>query len=381
MTTELHDAARLVAKAKRAQDVFGESNSLHDLKRAYRRLALVLYPDRYTNEADRRVANDAFCLLSDFYQTALQHFGAGNAASDKSGQNGEGLLAAETKRGRHVLHKLLASGDLADLYMASSTFADGVQRQTVCKVARRATDNDLLQTEAAAIKQLRATGSDERRHVFVPELLDRFSVTEKGTSARRANVLAQLDGFYDLTQVRQAYPQGVRPIDMGWMWRRLLLVLGYAHRQGVVHGAVLPSHVMILPAQHGLVLVDWCYASVRPDKGKQPRLQAIVDASRDWYPAEVFAKQTPSAATDIAMAARCMIELMGGDPVTGNFAGDSRVGRPFRAYFKSCLAASQSARPDDAWQLLQEFDELLERLGSPYFPRRFRTFAMPTGVA
>ncbi len=166
---------------------------------------------------------------------------------------------------------------------------------------------------------------------------------------------------------------------MAWMWRRLLFVLGYVHRRGIVHGAVLPAHVMILPAQHGLVLVDWCYSSIASDDSNgNPPIKAIVEAYRGWYPEEVLKKQVPGPATDIAMATRCVVQLMGGDPLTGNLP--DRVPVPFRAFFKGCLAVRQAARPDDAWGLLHEFDELLEHLGPPYFPRRFRPFTMPTGV-
>ena len=33
------------------------------------------------------------------------------------------------------------------------------------------------------------------------------------------------------------------------MWRRLLVAVGAAHRAGVIHGAVLPEHVMIHPPE------------------------------------------------------------------------------------------------------------------------------------
>jgi hypothetical protein len=38
------------------------------------------------------------------------------------------------------------------------------------------------------------------------------------------------------------------------------------------------------------------------------------------------------------------------------------------------LLGFRAGRPQDAWRLLAEFDELLERL---YGPRTFRPFAMP----
>jgi hypothetical protein len=58
---------------------------------------------------------------------------------------------------------------------------------------------------------------------------------------RRANVIGRLTGFRTLAQVRAAYPRGVDPRDAAWMWRRLLVAVGAAHRAGVIHGAVLPE--------------------------------------------------------------------------------------------------------------------------------------------
>jgi hypothetical protein len=82
-----------------------------------------------------------------------------------------------------------------------------------------------------------------------------------------------------------------------------------------------------------------------------------------WYPPEVPARERASAATDIYMATRCMTHLMG-----------DKAPKPMRSFAQGCLAARQRRRPDDAWRLLAEFDELLERL---YGPRRFRPFTMP----
>jgi hypothetical protein len=41
------------------------------------------------------------------------------------------------------------------------------------------------------------------------------------------------------------------------------------------------------------------------------------------------------------------------------------------AFAAGCTLATRSRRPDDAWELLREFDELIERL---WGPRRFRPF-------
>jgi serine/threonine protein kinase len=320
------------------------------------------------------VAEPAFRHLYELYDQALKALHQGTYGQVAP------LVTIESKRGKHELIRLWATGDLCSLYTAVSVMKGGGEKQSISKVAELAADSDLMQAEAKVLQRLRGSEGDPKRHAFVPELLDSFAYSEKGKPTRHMNVLVSLDGFYNLRQVREAYPSGVHPLDVAWMWRRLLVALDYAHGLDIVHGAVLPQHVMLLPDQHGLVLVDWCYAATADGDGKFPPIKAIVQQYRPWYTSEVLNKQPPSPATDLAMAARCMIELMGGDPVTGTLP-EALVPKPFRAYFKGCLTAKQSARPNDAWELLGEFDKLLERIGEPYFPRRFRPFAMPRGVA
>ncbi len=142
------------------------------------------------------------------------------------------------------------------------------------------------------------------------------------------------------------------------MWRRLLVALGAAHHAGVIHGAVLPEHVLIHPAEHGLVLVDWCYAG---PEGLP--LAAIVGRYRAWYPPDALARKPAGPGTDIWLATRCMTALTGG-----------RLPAPLAAFARGCQLASPARRPQDAWQLLAELDDLLGRL---YGPRRFRPFVIP----
>ncbi len=187
-------------------------------------------------------------------------------------------------------------------------------------------------------------------------------------AVRHASILDRLDGFVSLADIRRAYPDGLDPRDAAWIWRRLLVALGFAHRAGVIHGAVLPPHVMIHPAEHGLVLIDWCY-SVR---ARSDRIPAIVARYRDWYPPEVLARQALGPATDIYLAARCLTDLMGGPAGPGSTK--SPVPRRLAAFADGCALPQPSRRPQDAWRLLGELDDLLERL---YGRHRFRPFAMP----
>ncbi|MDQ2716982.1 MAG: molecular chaperone DnaJ, partial [Chloroflexota bacterium] len=102
------------------------------------------------------------------------------------------------------------------------------------------------------------------------------------------------------------------------------------------------------------------------------RISAISSAYRDWYPAEVFAREEPTPALDIFMAARCMIDLLGGDPEKQ--ALPESVPWQLQSFFKACTLSSSQGWPQDTHLLLEEFDTHIERL---WGPRKFRAFRMP----
>lgn len=371
---ELEVVSRRIQDAKTYMDVFGAAPEKMEpsehVKRTFRRLSRTVHPDSYRKSKDKAVAEEAFAKLGHYHRQAMQ--------AVANGQYGKTVILATvtTKKGIHNILATHATGDLCSTYRTDSQLSSRVAG--FCKVAVDAGDNDLVQTEVTALKRLHGPDADPRYTPFVPELLDTFMYATSGSPARAATVTCLLKGFYTLDQVRAAFPTGLDPLHMAWIWRRLLVTLGSVHDLGVIHGAVLPRHVMILPEHHGVVLVDWCYASVADDKTHEP-LKAIVNTHKDWYPAEVIAKKPPSPATDLFMAARTMVFLLGGDPITGNLPRS--VPKAFRAFFKGCMYEKQALRPQNAWVLLQEFDELLEHMGSPYYPRRFRQFTMPSGVA
>lgn len=372
---EFTAVAEQIHRATSYMQVFGSASEgvdiLAHVKKTYRQMARVIHPDLHAGQpAYQPLAAQAFARLGDFYTQAIQ-------AAERGTYGAQTLAVVSTKRGSHQLTRLQTSGDITNVYAAETTLKTGEVVPSVCKFAKHATDTDLLQAEATALRRLREDGTDVKLHPFVPRLLDTFTYRASSAGTLQVNVLEQLEGFYTLEDVKRAYPRGLHPLDVAWMWRRLLYTLGYVHGCDIVHGAVLPQHVMILPRQHGLVLVDWCYASFADDNGVFSPIRAIVSDFREWYPEEVVQKQAPCPATDIIMAARTMVDLMGGNPTTGNYPITSSVPRPVRAFFKGCLQQAVSARPQDAWELLGEFDELLQRLGSPYYPRRFRPFVMP----
>jgi hypothetical protein len=73
-----------------------------------------------------------------------------------------------------------------------------------------------------------------------------------------------------------------------------------------------------------------------------------------------------SPSTDLFLASRCLVYLAGGDPLANRLPDAVPV--PMQRFIQSCLLESPRMRPDDAWTLLDEFDDLLRQLyGAPKF--------------
>ena len=338
--------ARLRA-ARDAAEVFGPVQTEEELGRAYRRAARACHPDLHP--VDNPAAQEAFVRLTRWHALAREQLRTGAYGQQPSGPT---VRLRHNGRVYEVQPAIAFRGEFANVYRAAY---EGLP--VAVKVARQARDNDLLAGERTALRRI-GRRVEARYRPFFPGLLDSLAYEDEGGEQRAANVLTWVGGAYTLDEVRQEYVTGVDPKDVAWIWRRLLVALGAAHRAGMVHGAVLPPHVCVLPAEHGLVLIGWTGAV---EAGRP--IRAISSADERWYPKEVMDKEPATPATDVAMGARCMLFLLGEDAP----AALSR-------FYRGCMLPSPRQRPQDAWALLREFDEVLARL---WGQRRFHPFAVP----
>jgi serine/threonine protein kinase len=369
MVTEMNNVAliatRLIA-AKHPEDVFGALGSgeqdarLLAVTKAYRHIVLAVHPDRCTAEPEdtRKLAQDAFAHLTALKSQAEAKVRAGTYGDRKAApppvkEAADAPVVITRGKRRYVVGAPMASGDLCDIH--ACTYADGSDdRRAVFKIARHAAENDLVQNEARILTKLYPKGTpDEKFFRYLPQLIDTFTLRSPARSkARQVNVLAMVDEYVSLAEVLAAYPKGIDFRDAVWMLKRMLSGLGFAHVNGVVHGAVLPPHVLVGPVNHGAKVIDWSYAV---EAGE--RVRAISPAYRTWYAPEVLAKTPPTSATDLYMWAMCAVALMGGDISARTFP--ATVPRPLASFVGSCLLANPRLRPQDAWDLHKEFDELL----------------------
>ncbi len=349
---------QLLVEAVGPEALFGE---LPDrVNEHFRQYSKDIHPDHFAKyPAAHKRAEELLLQLNELKRRADARIAAGVYGTTKPDPKPEPKFEAVTLKSRgdiYDIHTPMSGGDFCDLFKAERRSHDF--EAVVIKVTRDKRDNDLLDNEQKVLRKLYPTKTERTSYYrYLPELVDTFGV--KGAAGvRRANVIRNLSGYVSLDKVLKEYSNGLDFRDAAWMCKRMLEVLGFVHRQGFVHGAIFPEHVMINPQNHGAVLVDWSYSV---EKGK--RVSAIVGKYKHLYPPEVLKKKPATPATDLYMWAR-MAEAMLTDVEPA----------PIVTFLKGCRAENPVFRPDDAWRVLEEYSELLRQLVGP---PKFRPFHMP----
>lgn len=391
---ELVTIAKSIKAAKAPEDVFGGPADGSEIIKVYRQLILVVHPDHFEDKpVELGIANEAFQLLTALKGDAERKVQAGTygkkhiKAPPAKAPFRPSVIEAKGKR--YVLVDEAGVGDLCDLFVCTITNGSA-EHKALFKIVRDGRDNDLMEAEAKTLRKLYPPGAkDEKFYRFFPKLSDSFIV--RGPSyQRRVNIMSWFPEHRGLDEVLRVFPDGIDFRDMVWMFKRILHGIGFAHQNQIVHGALIPPHVLIHPVDHGAKIVDWAYAvDISPpdpktvarartifdhllDDGPNPHVKAISANYRAYYPPEVFKKETPTPALDIYMAAKCAVALVGGDLKTNSMP--TAMPATVRAFFERCLHEVPAKRPQNAWDAHKELDDiLLKAVGK----RAYRPFPMP----
>ncbi|MBE0697139.1 MAG: hypothetical protein IH586_09460 [Anaerolineaceae bacterium] len=367
MNPELERMTSMLNHASIPEEVFGEisgepAEMAEQLRHAYRMLARVAHPDGYRSSDDQALAQYAFARLGEWLAQAEKKISAGASGVRDTCR----FIPLRSKNHVYSVDSTFTEDMLYQRHTCRFT-ENGNIVQAVLHLTRDPRNNDLAHNEARILRLLAPETRANKFSAYFPNLIDSFLIQEDGIQ-RQANIFSRGTGWYSLADVRMEYSAGIDPKDMAWIWRRLLVALGFAHGQGIIHGATLPDNIFILPTEHGLRLDNWAFAARQADDNC---ISGIEAEYYDWYPPEILNKECPKPATDIFLAARSMIYLLGGDPIHTQFPAS--VPKPIQAFLKGCTLSQKHSRPQDAWELKEEFDELLQRL---WGERKFHPFIM-----
>ena len=352
-TLDVLDA--LLAKAKAPEDLFGKN-----LKTSWRALALAYHPDKYSDQLRPR-ATKLFAALSEWHQTALLKEAAGTYGDNKPHKVAAPYTETDIKLGpiTYKLVRELGRDGLSVVHEASNPMDD--KAQFFVKMARKPSDNDLLEREFRNLKLITAPDSDPhkekeffaKQRVYVPHPVQQFQIQGANKANHKASLMV-VNKLPHLTlndlMSNPKYHGGIPHVHAYWIFRRLLMTLWMAHLRGIVHGGVNPDHILVYPEAHGIVLLDWT-ASALIDR---EHILIIDDAWRDSYPPEVFKKALAQPNMDLYMAGYTLIKICPDLP-----------GEVVKHVSDHCLDRDPSKRTQDICHYHDKFEQLIERLHGP----------------
>ena len=270
-----------------------------------------------------------------------------------------GKARLELGGSRYVVDGRLGEGDATDVFAGHTDMP--LTERVVLKILAVPADEPLVRREPTVLRLLaEASGKGaEYFRALCPQLVAHGPARLLGgaddATHRYTVVTRWRSGFsYTLADAKRAFPRGVDPRAAVWMWKRLLELLGWVHRTGRVHGAVLPDHILLHPRDHGATLIGWS-ASVRDGEP----LPAIRSVDQALYPKSLLAGEPAWPADDIRMSANTFAEVMGDD-----------LPGPLRAL----LDRARSRPEDDAWALKEQVGAAAKEA---FGPARYVPFEMP----
>lgn len=265
------------------------------------------------------------------------------------------------------LGRLVGTGEASQVYLAERVRSP--RERVLLKILRSAEDRPLLDAEWQALQRLQASEAPGASAFtrLLPQPVLRGQVSEGAHRGAEVLGLRFLGGFrHTVAEARRAYGAGVDPRVGVWLWRRLLEVLSFVHQSGLVHGAVLPQHVLFEDGDHGARLVGFGCAG----RAKES-LRAVCTAEEAFYPAWFLASATLAPGADLCMSARLVAFLLGGEP---SGAGLPSAVPPPLASLLGQVASRAEGAPADAWALREALGPLARQL---FGPPSFHPLVMP----
>ena len=225
--------------------------------------------------------------------------------------------------------------------------------QFVIKRSLNHTGDRILSKESSVLRYLRAEASGSCYQHYLPGMVDSFVEWN-----RQINVFNNDQRAYSASQIIRRWPNGLDGRHVAWMFNRMLEGLGFAHRMGTIHCAVLPQHLLFDTHSHGLLITDWTHC-----KRKGRSIRHVPQRYQNWFPPEAHEFGPAVPATDIYMAARVALYLASGRVDDSELP--EHLPRPIARFLSTCLYDSPRMRPTDAWDLHDEFQEVLEGVYGP----------------
>lgn len=257
---------------------------------------------------------------------------------------------------RWALEKRVAQNEFFDIY--TGRLARWPTELVLIKLLRNERDLPFFENEWKTIQELnqsKAVGADFFSSLL-PQPVIHGAINSGSFIGRHASIFRWESGFrHSFNEVIQAYPQGISPRASIWVWRRILEMLHFIHNSGFVHGAIVPSNLLVQENDHGVRLVGYTFAGRIGEKVKtDPQIFS------PFHPGNPhLTKQL-----DLLMSARCITAILCGDPATGSLpkAVPAKLSAIIRRY---ALLDPEKPSLEDAWSIREELGQISNETFGP----------------
>jgi hypothetical protein len=332
--------AEKVRRAIAPEDLFGSlTGSREQQKQAVLNTTAhherVLSPSKYPNEAEKRILADQLCSkLEHIKEQAILKI-----EQDLYGNRSARVRPSEPPPSRgpasdREFGEKLFEGDACNFYLQPPAPSGP---RVVLKVPKDATKNKLVENEVTILEKLRAK-EQGKPPKFTSLILHPMYTGARGSVFTAFPLLSE---YLPLEKILALQHSNVGIKDVLWIWRRTLAILGFAHRCGYLHGAVLPPHIMIQPMTHSLKLIGWGHAVTNGTS-----IDDIEKKYEDVYAPEVLEGQPAGRTSDLYSLAQSMRLLLQKTP--GQY---EQYPAYYRKLLELCLLDSPTKRPISAWKL------------------------------
>ncbi len=339
------------------------------LRRQFRQLVLMVHPDHVEKHLAVEAA-DVFRQLTDIRHAAERAINVGTygkpftagAFSNASSKGSPKQSVSEITSPLHTYHLFSTpykTGDFSVIYRAK--VIGGTGGEVLVKVSSQPSFNGWLASEAKILSRFRDAGASDplsKIAQFVPKLVESFFMNGPNGTRYAVNVLAYVDGLVSVADIMRAYPKGVDPEHAGWIFRRIIAQTIAADMAGVVHSAITPDHVLVDPIKREPLHIGWAHAIEDPTHSHL-RVMHVIDRWKDFYPKEVLRKEEPDRRTDLFMAGKMMIALLGGNTATNTIP--SAVPSSVSAVVLRTVKDSRGERFQTGQELLDEFTRVIRK--------------------
>lgn len=283
------------------------------IEAAYKALQREHHPDMGGDESTTRMLNAAWEILKD---------------PDKRAEYDKEALELKGKAiGNYRILEKIAEGGFGTTYLGEHL----ISKKPVCiKHCHQVSPlyQEVLIDEAKAVWDL--------RHWSIPVMRD-FVKLDDGSLAL---VMSYIPG---LTVEKLVEKTGrLDPETVAWMMTRALNALKYLHFNGVIHGDVKPQNIIVQPASHSIVLVDYGLSLVKPTASSGAKGHTPGFASPEQLEGQPLVPESDLYSLALTM----MYALSGSYEEVERLRVPNDVPDSFCAFLKRFLVRSVKQRPN-----------------------------------